>query len=81
MICQSAKRRLRKAPTVNARTSKDHLAASEELVAVLNDLMRAHDEVEIIFVQEIRDDVGAKNVGYAAVVLRPPVASARSKLN
>ena len=33
--------------------------------------MRTHDEVEIIFVQEIRDDVGAENVGHAAVVLRP----------
>ena len=24
--------------------------------------MRTHDEVEIVFVQEIRDDVGAKNL-------------------
>ena len=34
--------------------------------------MRTHDEVEIIFVQEIRDDVGAENVGHAAVGIGPP---------
>merc|ERR1719426_219622 len=49
----------------------DHLAAREELVAVLDDLVRAHDEVKVVLVQEVRDDVRAEDVGDATVVLGP----------
>mmetsp|Transcript_17525 Transcript_17525/g.54741 ORF Transcript_17525/g.54741 Transcript_17525/m.54741 type:complete len:529 (-) Transcript_17525:13-1599(-) len=49
----------------------DELAAGEELVAVLDDLVGAADEVEVHLAEELGDDVLAEGEGDAAVVLAP----------
>ena len=51
----------------------DELPAGEELVPVLDDLVGAADEVEVVLVKELGDDVLAEGEGDAAVVLAPPV--------
>ena len=43
----------------------------EELVAVLDDLVRAHDEAEVVLGQEGVDHVGAEAVAHAAVAGLP----------
>ena len=51
----------------------DELPAGEELVSVLDDLVGAADEVEVVLVKELGDDVLAEGEGDAAIVLAPPV--------
>lgn len=41
----------------------DHLPFGEELVPVLDDLVAAHDEVEVVLHQEARHDVGPEGEG------------------
>mmetsp|Transcript_27350 Transcript_27350/g.84771 ORF Transcript_27350/g.84771 Transcript_27350/m.84771 type:complete len:254 (+) Transcript_27350:1025-1786(+) len=50
---------------------RDELALREELVAVLDDLVRAADEVEVVFPEELLNDVSAEGEADAAVVLAP----------
>ena len=59
------------AAIVGCREDGDQLPLGKELVAVLDDLVRAADEVEVVLVEEARDHVGAKSVRDAAVVLAP----------
>ena len=59
------------AAIVGRREDGDQLPVSEELVAVLHDLVRAHHQVEVVLGQELAHDVGAEGVRDAAVVLRP----------
>jgi len=47
------------------------LATTEELVAILDDLMGSTDQVDIIFLQELLDNGLAESVGYATVILTP----------
>lgn len=49
----------------------DQASICEELVAGLDDLMRAAHEVEVEAVEEADDNVGAKGEGDAAIVLAP----------
>lgn len=56
---------------IRCREQRDKLPLRKELVPVLDDLMRAADEVHVVFLQESRDDVGAEREGHAAVVLGP----------
>ena len=49
----------------------DELALCEELVAVLDDLVGAADEVHVVLLKETRDDVRAEGEGHAAVVFAP----------
>ena len=51
---------------------RHELPVGEELIAVLDDLVRAHDQVVVVLLKEFADNVGAKRVRDAAVVLRPP---------
>lgn len=53
------------------RKERDELPLGEELVPVLDDLVRAANEVHVVFLQEARDDVGTERERDAAVVLRP----------
>ena len=47
------------------------LSAAEELVAVLDDLMRSANKIYIVFLEELLDDGLAKRVRNTAVVLAP----------
>lgn len=47
------------------------LALGEEFVAVLNDLMRTADQVHIVFLEEARDNIGAKGETDTSVVFTP----------
>ena len=49
----------------------DQLSLGEELVAILNHLMRATDEIHVMFLQETRDDVGPEREGHAAIIFAP----------
>jgi hypothetical protein len=49
----------------------DQLALREELVAILDDLMRAANQVEVMLAQELLDDVGTEGEGHTSVVLAP----------
>eukprot|EP00964_Phaeocystis_antarctica_P067018 scaffold40561_cov72-Phaeocystis_antarctica.AAC.4 len=59
------------AAVVGRREDRYEAAVGEELVAVLDDLVRAHDEVEVVLLEEAAHHVGAEGVRDAAVVLRP----------
>mmetsp|Transcript_62983 Transcript_62983/g.148318 ORF Transcript_62983/g.148318 Transcript_62983/m.148318 type:complete len:388 (-) Transcript_62983:529-1692(-) len=59
------------AAVVGRREHRHQLPAREELVPVLHDLVRAHDEVEVVFSVELLDDVRAEREGHAAVALGP----------
>ena len=50
---------------------RDELTLGEELVAVLDDLMRAAYQVHVVLLQEARHHVRAEGEGDAAVVLAP----------
>lgn len=50
----------------------DKLALREELVAILNDLMRTADEIHVVLLQEARYDVWAKRETDTSIVLTPP---------
>ena len=61
-----------KLSTVVRRTEHGHeLPATKELVAILNDLVRPANEINVIFLEELLDHSLAKSVGNAAIVLSP----------
>lgn len=61
-------------PAVVGRGEDRHeLPAREELVAVLHDLVRPADEVQVVPRQELGDGVRAEGVRDAPVVLAPPL--------
>ena len=45
---------------VGSREEGDELALGEELVTVLNDLMGAADEIELLFLEEMSDDISTE---------------------
>lgn len=49
----------------------DKLSLGEELVSVLDDLMRSADEVHVVFLQESRDDIGAEGERNTTIVFAP----------
>jgi hypothetical protein len=59
------------AAVVGGAEQRNELTLGEELIAILNDLMRTADEVHVVFLQEARDNVGAEREGDATVVLGP----------
>ena len=59
------------AAVIRSREEGDQLALGEELVAVLDDLVRATDEVHVVLLQEAGDNVGAKGKGHTPIVLAP----------
>ena len=60
------------AAVVGGAEERDKLALREELVAVLDDLVSAADEVHVVFLQETRDDVRSKGERHTTVILGPP---------
>ena len=48
------------------------MSLGKELVAVLDDLVGAADEVHVVFLQEPRHHIGAKGEGYSTVIFAPP---------
>ena len=60
------------AAVVRRAEQRDQLPFREELVPVLDDLMRAADKIHIMLLQEARNDVRSEGKRYAAVVLAPP---------
>lgn len=56
---------------VGGREEGDELPLREELVAVLDDLVRAADEVHVVLLEEARDDVGPKGEADPPVVFGP----------
>ena len=59
------------ATIIGRREDGHELPVGEELVAVLDDLVRTHDQIKVVLLQKFADDVGAKSVRDAAIVLRP----------
>ena len=57
---------------VGSAEDGDELPVGEELVPVLDHLVRANHEVKVVLLQKLGDHVGAESVRDAAVVLRPP---------
>lgn len=47
------------------------MALGEELVTILDNLMGTADQVHVVFLQETRDDIGAKRETDTSVVLAP----------
>lgn len=47
------------------------MTLGEELVAVLDDLVRAADQVHVVLLQESRDDIGSERKGHTTVVFAP----------
>ena len=66
------------AAVVGRAEDRDELPVGEELVAVLDDLVRADDEVVVVLREELADDVGAEGVRDAAVVLGPEMSGSGS---
>jgi hypothetical protein len=63
---------LSKLPTVvGRREDGDQLALAEELIAVLDDLVGAADQVELIDLEEIGDHVHSEEVADAALAVGP----------
>jgi len=56
---------------VGCAEQSDELALRKELVAVLDHLMGAADEVHVVFLEETRHHVGAKGEADTAVVFGP----------
>lgn len=59
------------ATVIRRAEQRDQLALAEELVAVLDDLVRAADEIHVVLLQEAGDHVWAEREGDAAVVFGP----------
>ena len=59
------------AAVVGRTEDRDQLALGEEFVTVLDDLVRAADEVEVVSAQELSHHVLAKGEGHTTVVLSP----------
>ena len=59
------------AAVVGSAEQRNELTLREELIAILNDLMRAADEIHVVFLEEARDDVGTEREGNATVVFGP----------
>mmetsp|Transcript_50943 Transcript_50943/g.134763 ORF Transcript_50943/g.134763 Transcript_50943/m.134763 type:complete len:310 (-) Transcript_50943:693-1622(-) len=59
------------AAVVGGGEDGDELPVGEELVAVLDDLVRTHDQVVVVLLQELAHDVGAERVRHPAVILSP----------
>ena len=57
---------------VGSREDGDELSPGKELVAILDDLMRATNQVQVVSLEETGDDVRAKGEGDAAFILTPP---------
>jgi hypothetical protein len=56
---------------VGRREQRDELPFCEKLVAVLDDLVRATNEVHVVLLKEPRDDVRSESERDAAIVFRP----------
>lgn len=56
---------------VRCAEQRDQLPLGEEFVTVLDDLVRAADEIHIVFLKESRDDVGTEGERYTAVIFAP----------
>lgn len=56
---------------VGRRENGDQLAVGEELVAVLDDLVGAHNQIEVVLHQEALHDVAPEGVADAPIVGRP----------
>lgn len=64
----------RKSPgTQDSRCGEERheLPLGKELVSILDDLVRAADEVHVVLLEEARDDVGSERERDSAIVLRP----------
>lgn len=59
------------AAVVGRREKSDELALAKELVSVLDDLMRAADEIHVVLLQEARHHVRSECEGNTAVVFAP----------
>lgn len=53
------------------REDGNELPVSEELVAIFDDLVGPANEIEIVFLQELGDLIGAESVGDAPIILAP----------
>jgi len=58
---------------IGCREERHELPPSEELVAVLDDLVSSADEIKVVLVEELSDDVLAEGEGYSTIVLSPSV--------
>jgi len=56
---------------IRRRENGNELPFGEELVAVLDDLMSAHNQVELMAFQEVLNHIGSKGEGHASVILAP----------
>lgn len=58
---------------IRCREQRHERAFGKELVSILDDLMSATNQIQIVTVQEFCDDVGAERETNAAIVLAPPL--------
>ncbi len=68
------------AAVVGRREERDELALGEELVPVLDDLVRATNQVEVVLVKELGRHLCAEGERHAAVVLAPAHCVLREKI-
>ena len=59
------------AAVIGCAEQRDQLPLGEELITILDHLMSAADEVHVVFLQETRNDIGAKRKRDTSVVLAP----------
>ena len=53
--------------------NRDQLSPCEELVPIFDDLMRADDQIQIVFVQERRHDVLTERKGHTPIIFTPSI--------
>ena len=63
------------AAVVRRREDRDEFPASEELVAILDDLVGTHDQVEVVPAEELSNNVTTEGKGDSPVVLVPSLNS------
>jgi len=59
---------------VGRREHCDELPSGKELIAVFNDLVRTADEIQVVFLEEGKYNIGAKSETDATIILTPAVA-------
>ena len=67
------------AAVVWRREDRDEFTTSEELVAILDDLVGTHDQVEVVPAEELSDDVAAEGERDSPVVLVPSLRTAEKR--
>ncbi len=59
------------AAVIRSREERDQLPLRKEFIAIFDDLVRATDQIHVVFLQEARDDVRSKGKRNTAIVLAP----------